>query len=144
MRALAHQPEKPRAWVFAVAANIARDEARATYQASKPGSRAWKDAAADLDMAERITRNSKCQRTGVCNAAETLLVHADVADRSKCVNDGANAESISAPYDSRSGLVFRRSAPTRSALREIGDQIELLMPHELWPLPKYREMLFPV
>ena len=28
MRALAHQPEKPRSWVFAVAANNARDEAR--------------------------------------------------------------------------------------------------------------------
>ena len=38
------------------------------------------DAAADLDMAERIIVNAKCQRPGVCNAAETLLVHADVAD----------------------------------------------------------------
>ncbi len=28
LRAMAHQPEKPRSWVFAVAANIARDEAR--------------------------------------------------------------------------------------------------------------------
>ena len=37
------------------------------------------DAAADLDMAERITINAKCQRMGVCNAAESLLVHADVA-----------------------------------------------------------------
>lgn len=37
------------------------------------------DRAADLDMAERITVNSKCQRTGVCNAAESLLVHRDVA-----------------------------------------------------------------
>ncbi|HEX3998149.1 MAG TPA: glutamate-5-semialdehyde dehydrogenase [Pirellulales bacterium] len=37
------------------------------------------DRAADLDMAERITINSKCQRMGVCNAAESLLVHADVA-----------------------------------------------------------------
>ena len=27
-------------------------------------------------------------------------------------------------------------------LRESGDQIELLVPHELWPLPTYREMLF--
>jgi glutamine synthetase len=27
-------------------------------------------------------------------------------------------------------------------LRETGDQIELLVPHELWPLPTYREMLF--
>ena len=30
-------------------------------------------------MAVRITTNSKCQRMGVCNAAESLLVHADVA-----------------------------------------------------------------
>jgi glutamine synthetase len=29
-----------------------------------------------------------------------------------------------------------------AALRETGDQIELLVPHELWPLPTYREMLF--
>ena len=32
--------------------------------------------------------------------------------------------------------------PGMVALRELGDQIELLMPHELWPLPTYREMLF--
>jgi glutamate-5-semialdehyde dehydrogenase len=38
------------------------------------------DAAADLDMAEAITINAKCHRPSVCNAAETLLVHADVAD----------------------------------------------------------------
>jgi glutamate-5-semialdehyde dehydrogenase len=37
------------------------------------------DSAADLDMAERITVNAKCQRMGVCNAAESLVVHADVA-----------------------------------------------------------------
>jgi glutamate-5-semialdehyde dehydrogenase len=37
------------------------------------------DAGADLDMAERIVVNAKTQRPGVCNAAETLLVHADVA-----------------------------------------------------------------
>lgn len=37
------------------------------------------DRAADLAMAEAITVNSKCQRMGVCNAAESLLVHRDVA-----------------------------------------------------------------
>ncbi len=37
------------------------------------------DRAADLPMAERIIINAKCQRPGVCNAAESLLVHADVA-----------------------------------------------------------------
>ena len=39
------------------------------------------DRSADLDMAERILINAKCQRTGVCNAAESLLVHRDVAER---------------------------------------------------------------
>lgn len=37
------------------------------------------DTAADLGMAEQIVVNSKSQRMGVCNAAESLLVHADVA-----------------------------------------------------------------
>jgi glutamate-5-semialdehyde dehydrogenase len=37
------------------------------------------DASADLDAARAIILNSKLQRPGVCNAAETLLVHADAA-----------------------------------------------------------------
>jgi len=37
------------------------------------------DAAANLNMAHQIVLNSKCQRMGVCNAAESLVVHADVA-----------------------------------------------------------------
>jgi glutamate-5-semialdehyde dehydrogenase len=37
------------------------------------------DASADLDAALRIIVNAKTQRPGVCNAAETLLVHADIA-----------------------------------------------------------------
>jgi glutamate-5-semialdehyde dehydrogenase len=35
---------------------------------------------ADLEMAERVAFNAKVQRPGVCNAAETLLVHRDVAE----------------------------------------------------------------
>jgi glutamate-5-semialdehyde dehydrogenase len=38
------------------------------------------DSSADLDDAHAIILNAKTQRPGVCNAAETLLVHADVAD----------------------------------------------------------------
>jgi glutamate-5-semialdehyde dehydrogenase len=36
-------------------------------------------ADADLEMAQRIAYNAKVQRPGVCNAAETLLVHREVA-----------------------------------------------------------------
>lgn len=35
LRAMSHRPEKPRAWVFAVAANLARDEARAAVRRKK-------------------------------------------------------------------------------------------------------------
>jgi glutamate-5-semialdehyde dehydrogenase len=38
------------------------------------------DGAADLEMAGRIVVDSKCQRPGVCNAAETLLVDRRVAE----------------------------------------------------------------
>jgi len=37
------------------------------------------DRAADLAMAERIVVNAKCQRPGVCNAMESLLVHTEIA-----------------------------------------------------------------
>jgi glutamate-5-semialdehyde dehydrogenase len=37
------------------------------------------DAGADLDAAEAIILNAKVQRPGVCNAAETLIVHAAAA-----------------------------------------------------------------
>jgi glutamate-5-semialdehyde dehydrogenase len=39
------------------------------------------DASADLEKALSIVANAKCQRPGVCNAAETLLVHQAVAPR---------------------------------------------------------------
>ena len=39
------------------------------------------DASADLDLAERIVVNAKTQRPSVCNAAESLVVHAGVAER---------------------------------------------------------------
>ena len=37
------------------------------------------DQSADLDMADRIVINAKTQRPSVCNAAEKLLVHQDIA-----------------------------------------------------------------
>ncbi len=39
------------------------------------------DKSADIDDAVSITLNAKVQRPGVCNAAETLLVHSNIAPR---------------------------------------------------------------
>jgi len=38
------------------------------------------DKAADPELATRLVVNAKCQRLGVCNAAESLVVHADAAE----------------------------------------------------------------
>jgi glutamate-5-semialdehyde dehydrogenase len=37
------------------------------------------DRSAEPELAERLVVNAKCQRMGVCNAAESLVVHRDVA-----------------------------------------------------------------
>ena len=42
---------------------------------------AYVDEGADLEMAVNISVNAKSQRPGVCNALETLLVHASIADK---------------------------------------------------------------
>lgn len=47
------------------------------------------DKEADLSMARKITLNAKCQRPGVCNAAETLLLHREIA--AAFLNDGGMA-----------------------------------------------------
>jgi glutamate-5-semialdehyde dehydrogenase len=47
------------------------------------------DKEADLAMAREIILNAKCQRPGVCNAAETLLLHHDIAG--KFLADGGKA-----------------------------------------------------
>jgi glutamate-5-semialdehyde dehydrogenase len=39
------------------------------------------DKDADIEMAHKIAFNAKCQRPGVCNATETLLVHKDIAQK---------------------------------------------------------------
>jgi glutamine synthetase len=58
-------------------------------------------------------------------------------------------EALSTALEHTSGSTDKHARHTRDtvvpkmvALRDLGDQIELLIPHELWPLPTYREMLF--
>jgi glutamate-5-semialdehyde dehydrogenase len=56
------------------------DNAKVPYVIDGDGNcHVYVDAAADLDMAHDIVLNAKTQRTSVCNAAESLLVHKAVA-----------------------------------------------------------------
>ena len=58
------------------------DQATVPYVIDGDGNcHVYVDATADLDMAVSIVRNAKTQRPGVCNAAESLVVHEAVAER---------------------------------------------------------------
>lgn len=58
------------------------ESARVPYVIDGDGNcHVYVDAGADLAMALEILANAKCQRPGVCNAAESLLVHHSVAGR---------------------------------------------------------------
>jgi glutamate-5-semialdehyde dehydrogenase len=72
------------------------------------------DARADLAMARAIVLNAKTQRPGVCNAAETLLVHADVASEFLPV---ALADLTAA------GVTLRGDARARAAAGRAGDAV---------------------
>jgi glutamate-5-semialdehyde dehydrogenase len=59
-----------------------REHARVPYVLDGDGNcHIFVDESADLDQAVRIVRNAKVSRPGVCNAAETVLVHRTVAER---------------------------------------------------------------
>jgi glutamate-5-semialdehyde dehydrogenase len=69
-------------------------------------------ADADIEMAKRITINAKVQRPGVCNAAETLLVHRDIA--------GEILPALAAELQ-EAGVELRADARARAASAAAGD-----------------------
>jgi len=76
------------------------------------------DRAADLAMAEKIIVNAKTSRPGVCNAAEQLLVHREVADRFLPAAARAliAAKNVELRSDAASGeILSRASLPHRAA-----------------------------
>jgi RNA polymerase sigma-70 factor, ECF subfamily len=84
VRALAHRPEKPRAWVFAVAANLARDEARAAVRRKRhltllkgdPITQPTLEPAADIlvEHDERVAAVQEALNTLTARDREILLL----------------------------------------------------------------------
>ncbi len=73
------------------------------------------DRAADLAMAEKILVNAKTSRPGVCNAAEQLLVHRDVAEKFL----PAAARALSAAVAAKTAGAASSSVPLAQAAVEL-------------------------
>jgi len=70
------------------------------------------DASADLDRAEAIVLNAKTQRPGVCNAAETLLVHEAVAEEFlPRISASLTADGVSLRADARTREIVSPALP---------------------------------
>jgi glutamate-5-semialdehyde dehydrogenase len=83
------------------------------------------DADADIDMAINIVMNAKCQRPGVCNALETLLVHKDTA---------ASFLPLVASELTAAGVELRGCPRTKEILPDIKDAVEADWPAEFLDL----------
>ncbi len=76
------------------------------------------DAHADLERAEAIVLNAKTQRPGVCNAAETLLVHEPIAESflaraaASLQDAGVSCAAMSGPVSLRARWLRRRARRT--------------------------------
>ena len=92
-----------------------------TVAAVKAAGASAKETRRSLDEVGRLTDALKTR----VDALQDLLEH----------------ESADSPE--KHGKYFRdKVVPAMVALRETGDSLECIVPHDLWPLPTYREMLF--
>jgi len=73
-----------------------------------------------------------------------LSQYAKLADRLKIQTDALAAalDHSNASAEKHAKYMRDKVVPLMNKLRDIGDEIEVLTPHEIWPLPTYREMLF--
>jgi len=83
------------------------------------------DASADPEMAQAVTVNSKCQRLGVCNTAESLLVHTEAAEKLlPRIGRALQSEGIEIRGDAR----VRQLVPKSVEITAADDAAEYLAP----------------
>jgi glutamine synthetase len=73
-----------------------------------------------------------------------LGAYTKLADRLKVQSDAlaATLDHDGGSPEKHAKYMRDKVVPAMAKLRETGDEIEVLTPHETWPLPTYREMLF--
>ncbi|MCC9604150.1 glutamate-5-semialdehyde dehydrogenase [Stieleria sp. JC731] len=70
------------------------------------------DETADIEMAAKIVENAKCQRMGVCNACESLLVHESIAEAAlPKIVEKLRAHSVEIRADERAQKLIPESVP---------------------------------
>ena len=102
---------------------------------------------AALEYQKQIGQSVAAVRAGGVSSVQgkkLLSTYTKLADRFKAQTDTLTAllEHNGGSAEKHAKYMRDKVIPAMTSLREIGDEIEVLTPHELWPLPTYREMLF--
>ena len=73
-----------------------------------------------------------------------LATYAKLVDQLKAQADGLAGllDHSGGSAEKHAKYMRDKVVPAMTRLRAVGDEIEVLTPHEIWPLPTYREMLF--
>jgi glutamine synthetase len=102
---------------------------------------------AALEYQKRVAESVAASKAGGVPSAEGKKLLTRVV---KLVNAfRVQTDALAAALDHTSSSAGKHAkymrdtiVPAMAKLRDLGDQIEVLVPHEIWPLPTYREMLF--
>jgi glutamine synthetase len=102
---------------------------------------------AAIEFQKRVGQSVAAVRAGGAKspqAKKLLMSYSKLVDKFK-----AQTDALTVALDHNGGSAEKHAkymrdkiVPAMSKLREVGDEIEVLTPHEIWPLPTYREMLF--
>jgi glutamine synthetase len=102
---------------------------------------------AALEYQKQIGQSVSAVKAGGSKSVQgkkLLAAYSKLADKLKVEADALAKllEHGGASPEKHAKFMRDKVVPAMNKLRETGDSIEVLTPHELWPLPTYREMLF--
>ncbi|MFW7415584.1 glutamate-5-semialdehyde dehydrogenase [Demequina sp. SO4-18] len=98
---------------------VVRDSTVPAIETGEGNCHVYLDASAPLERSVAIVVNSKTHRVGVCNAAETLLVHREAADRVLPAVLGAlHEEGVTLHADAAASALAPEGVPTVAATEE--------------------------
>ena len=103
----------------------------------------WIDssAAATAEMIFELTKAAGVPSKEGAKHLRTIVVLVDKF-RAQTEKLTAQLEHASGSAEQHAKYMRDTIVPGMARLRELGDQLEVVIPHELYPLPTYREMLF--
>ena len=102
---------------------------------------------AALEYQKNIARSVSAVKAAGGSSAEgkkLLATYTKLVDRFKAQTDALEGllDRSGASAEKHAKYMRDKIVPAMAKLRGLGDRIEVLTPHQIWPLPTYREMLF--